>query len=135
MHRPPGHRDHPRPALTPAPAPPPGPGPGSLTAGTAARTGLTQELRGRQRRYVGAMLVRTACVVLMALTWNRWPALAVCALIGGVAIPYVAVVAAQAGWRQQRGERAALAPLPEDSTTRTPLEPTLILPPTHNPAP
>lgn len=39
---------------------------------TGARIGLTQDLRGRQRRYVTAMLVRSACVVVMALTWSRW---------------------------------------------------------------
>ncbi|CAL9668834.1 DUF3099 domain-containing protein [Streptomyces sp. Tu 3180] len=96
---------------------------------TRARTGLTQDLRDRQRRYLTAMLIRTACVILMALTWNRWPALAVCALIGSVAIPYVAVVAAQAGWRQQRGARPLLTWTPADPAPRTPLEPTLVLPP------
>ncbi|MFF3247118.1 DUF3099 domain-containing protein [Streptomyces sp. NPDC002870] len=101
---------------------------------TRARTGLTRDLRGRQRRYVAAMLVRSACVVLMAVTWNRWPALAVCALIGAVLIPYVAVVAAQAGWRQQRGARPALGWAPEEPATRVVLEPTLILPPERNTA-
>ncbi|MFD5631801.1 MULTISPECIES: DUF3099 domain-containing protein [unclassified Streptomyces] len=101
---------------------------------TQARTGLSQDVRGRQRRYVVAMLVRSACVVLMALTWNRWPVLAICALVGGVAIPYVAVVAAQAGWRQQRGPRHALAKVQEEPAVRVPLEPTLILPPEHNTA-
>ncbi|MGX1915391.1 DUF3099 domain-containing protein [Streptomyces phaeochromogenes] len=99
---------------------------------TRARTGLTRDLRVRQRRYIAAMLVRSACVVLMAVTWNRWPALAVCALVGGVVIPYVAVVAAQAGWRQQRGARPALAWAPEEPATRVVLEPTLILPPERN---
>lgn len=102
---------------------------------TQARTGLTQDLRGRQRRYIAAMLVRTACVVLMAVTWNRWPAVAVCALAGGVVIPYVAVVAAQAGWRQQRGARVQLArPADEPAVARVVLEPTLILPPERNTA-
>lgn len=96
---------------------------------TRARTGLSQDLRGRQRRYVTAMLVRTACVVVMALTWNRWPVVAFCALAGGVVIPYVAVVAAQAGWLQQRGVRPELARPVEEPATRVVLEPTLILPP------
>ncbi|MFC8349660.1 DUF3099 domain-containing protein [Streptomyces sp. NPDC057280] len=96
---------------------------------TRARTGLSQDLRGRQRRYVTAMLVRSACVVVMALTWNRWPPVAFCALAGGVVIPYVAVVAAQAGWRQQRGVRPELARPAEESAARIVLEPTLILPP------
>ncbi|KQX68916.1 MULTISPECIES: DUF3099 domain-containing protein [unclassified Streptomyces] len=103
---------------------------------TGARIGLTQDLRGRQRRYVTAMLVRSACVVVMALTWSRWPAVAVCALAGGVVIPYVAVVAAQAGWRQQRGVRAELArPDPDPvPVPRVVLEPTLILPPERDTA-
>ncbi|WP_210581196.1 DUF3099 domain-containing protein [Streptomyces sp. GESEQ-4] len=101
---------------------------------TRARTGLTQDLRVRQRRYIVAMLVRTACVVVMALTWNRWPAVGVCALVGGVVIPYVAVVAAQAGWRQQRGVRPALTPAGDEPHARVVLEPTLILPPERNTA-
>ncbi|WP_077800632.1 DUF3099 domain-containing protein [Streptomyces sp. JHA26] len=101
---------------------------------TRVRTGLTQDLRGRERRYLTAMLIRTACVVLMALTWTRWPVVAVSALVGSVVIPYVAVVAAQAGWRQQRGHRPPLAPVPEDSPApRTVLEPTLIIPPDQRP--
>lgn len=118
MNRTPWHRDGPR-----------------AESITRARTGLTQDLRGRQRRYIVAMLVRSACVVLMAVTWNRWPAVAVCALAGGVVIPYVAVVVAQAGWRQQRGVRAELArPADEQPAARVVLEPTLILPPERNTA-
>ncbi|POX52015.1 hypothetical protein C3489_18895 [Streptomyces sp. Ru71] len=97
---------------------------------TRARTGLSHDVRGRQRRYLTAMLIRTACVVLMAATWTRWPVLAVCALAGAVVIPYVAVVVAQAHWRQQRGARHAVTPLrDEPAGPRTVLEPTLILPP------
>ncbi|MER7929754.1 DUF3099 domain-containing protein [Streptomyces sp. NPDC096057] len=99
---------------------------------TRARTGLTRDVRGRQRRYLVAMVVRTVCVVLMAATWNRWPALAACALAGAVVIPYVAVVLAQAHWRQQRGPRHAVAPPPrQEPAARVVLEPTLILPPEH----
>ncbi|MGW0761159.1 DUF3099 domain-containing protein [Streptomyces sp. NPDC002814] len=99
---------------------------------TRARTGLTQDLRGRQRRYLTAMVVRTGCVVLMAATWSRWPALAVCALAGAVTIPYLAVVAAQAHWRQQRGTRSTPAPVAAESAPRVVLEPTRILPPEHD---
>jgi uncharacterized membrane protein len=103
---------------------------------TRARTGLTQDLRGRQRRYLTAMLVRTACVVVMAATWSRWPAVAVGALVGAVLIPYLAVVAAQAGWRQQRGTRPALVGVPEEAPApRVVLEPTLILPPERDNTP
>ncbi|MFB8776951.1 DUF3099 domain-containing protein [Streptomyces broussonetiae] len=98
---------------------------------TQARTGLSQDLRSRQRRYLTAMLIRSACVVVMAATWSRWPALALCALIGAALIPYAAVVVAQAGWRQQRGTRPVLAATPdgEEPAARVVLEPTLILRP------
>ncbi|WBO69610.1 DUF3099 domain-containing protein [Streptomyces camelliae] len=98
---------------------------------TRARTGLTHDLRGRQRRYLTAMLVRTACVVTMAATWHRWPVVAACALVGAALIPYVAVVVAQAHWRQQRGPRHAVSWVQarEEPTPRVVLEPTLILPP------
>ncbi|MFB7502294.1 DUF3099 domain-containing protein [Streptomyces broussonetiae] len=101
---------------------------------TRARTGLTRDLRGRQRRYLMAMLVRTACVVLMAATWSRWPLVAACALVGAVVIPYVAVVVAQAHWRQQRGTRYAVTRIQDDPdpAARVVLEPTLILPPEQN---
>ncbi|MFD8953369.1 DUF3099 domain-containing protein [Streptomyces xanthophaeus] len=96
---------------------------------TRARTGLSEDVRGRQRRYIVAMGVRSACVVVMAATWNSWPALAIGALVAGVVIPYAAVVSAQAGWRQQRGTRPELAPVREEPAVRILLEPTLILPP------
>lgn len=101
---------------------------------TGARTGLTQDLRGRQRHYFAAMLVRSGCVVLMAAAWNRWPVVAVCALAGAVVIPFVAVVASQAGWRQQRGDRPELVGAPVEPTARVVLEPTLVLPPQRNTA-
>ncbi|MFD0319220.1 DUF3099 domain-containing protein [Streptomyces flavalbus] len=110
---------------------------GQTASITGAREGLTRDLRGRQRRYLTAMLVRTACVVVMAATWSRWPAVAVGALAGAALIPYVAVVLAQAGWRQQRGARPALAEVREerfDPAARVVLEPTLILPPERDPA-
>ncbi|MFI7386511.1 DUF3099 domain-containing protein [Streptomyces sp. NPDC049813] len=104
-------------------------GGGGVPAITAARPGLTQNVRGRQRRYVQAMLVRTVCFVVMVAVWDRWPVLGLCALAGGIGIPYVAVVAAQAEWRQGRGPRPALAPLPAAPAAGAALEPTLILPP------
>lgn len=104
---------------------------------TRARTGLTHQVRGRERRYLAAMLVRTACVVVMAATWSRWPVLAVGALVGAVVIPYAAVVVAQAHWRQQRGTRYAVPRVSEgreEPASRVVVEPTLILPPERNAA-
>jgi hypothetical protein len=100
-------------------------------SGARARTGLIHDLRGRRRRYLMSMLVRTVCVVTMAATWNHWPAVAVCALAGSVVIPYVAVVVAQADRRRQRGRRAPgdVGPGQRGADPRVVHEPTLILPP------
>ncbi|MCX5372756.1 DUF3099 domain-containing protein [Streptomyces sp. NBC_00015] len=110
-----------------------GPRPASVTW---ARTGLSQDVRGRRRRCLAAMLVRTACVAVMAITWNRRPAPAVRAQAGGLVIPCVAVVAARAGRGRQRGTRPVPAPVAarEESAARVPLEPTLIPPPEHRTA-
>lgn len=37
---------------------------------TGARTGLSEDVRGRQRRYVVSMLIRTACVLLAVALWH-----------------------------------------------------------------
>ncbi|RBM17022.1 DUF3099 domain-containing protein [Streptomyces sp. PT12] len=64
---------------------------------TGARQGLADDVRGRQRRYVISMLVRTAAVVLTLLLWNVSRPLAAVTLVLGVVLPYVAVVVANAG--------------------------------------
>jgi hypothetical protein len=64
---------------------------------TGARTGLTEDVRGRQRRYVISMAIRTVSVVLTVVLWNVERPLAWVTLALGVLIPYVAVVYANAG--------------------------------------
>ncbi|MCI4043304.1 DUF3099 domain-containing protein [Streptomyces sp. TRM75563] len=64
---------------------------------TGARQGLTDDVRGRQRRYVISMSVRTVSVVLAAVLWNVERHVAIVALVLGVLLPYVAVVIANAG--------------------------------------
>lgn len=64
---------------------------------TGARQSLEEDVRGRQRRYVISMLVRTAAVVLTVLLWDVSRPLAVAALVLGVVLPYIAVVVANAG--------------------------------------
>jgi hypothetical protein len=64
---------------------------------TGARTGLQEDVRGRQRRYVISMLVRTLSVILAATLWNVERHVAIVALVLGVVLPYVAVVIANAG--------------------------------------
>ncbi|MGW2688445.1 DUF3099 domain-containing protein [Streptomyces sp. NPDC001414] len=64
---------------------------------TGARTGLAEDVRARQRRYVISMSVRTVSVILAATLWNVERYVAVVALVLGALLPYVAVVIANAG--------------------------------------
>ncbi|WEO98245.1 DUF3099 domain-containing protein [Streptomyces sp. FXJ1.172] len=64
---------------------------------TGARTGLAEDVRGRQRRYVISMSVRTVSVILSVALWNVERYVAIVALVLGALLPYVAVVIANAG--------------------------------------
>ncbi|MFH9403684.1 DUF3099 domain-containing protein [Streptomyces sp. NPDC017638] len=64
---------------------------------TGARTGLAEDVRGRQRRYVISMAVRTVSVILAVSLWNVERYVAIVALVLGALLPYVAVVIANAG--------------------------------------
>ncbi|MFD7830497.1 DUF3099 domain-containing protein [Kitasatospora sp. NPDC059803] len=83
---------------------------------TGARSSLTEDVRGRQRRYVVSMLLRTVCVLLAVVLWDvqRW--LAFAALAGAVLLPYFAVLIANAG-----RERAPGLPSTFDIPLDTPL--------------
>ncbi len=64
---------------------------------TGARQGLAEDIRGRERRYVISMLIRTVSVVLTVVLWDVQRPLAVVTLVLGALIPYLAVVIANAG--------------------------------------
>lgn len=64
---------------------------------TGARTGLAEDVRGRQRRYVISMSIRTIAVILAATLWNVERYFAIVALVAGAVLPYIAVVVANAG--------------------------------------
>ncbi|MFF0018671.1 DUF3099 domain-containing protein [Streptomyces sp. NPDC005374] len=64
---------------------------------TGARTSLQDDVRGRQRRYVISMTVRTISVVLAATLWNVERHVAIVALVLGAVLPYISVVIANAG--------------------------------------
>ncbi|MCX3063981.1 DUF3099 domain-containing protein [Streptomyces beihaiensis] len=64
---------------------------------TGARQGLAEDVRGRQRRYIISMSIRTVSVILTAVLWNVERPVAVVTLIFGALLPYVAVVIANAG--------------------------------------
>ncbi|EGX59109.1 integral membrane protein [Streptomyces zinciresistens K42] len=87
---------------------------------TGARTGLQEDVRGRQRRYVISMSIRTLSVVLAAVLWDVQRYVAVVGLVLGVILPYLAVVIANAG-------RESIRSLPSTFTV-APLR-TMIAPP------
>ena len=64
---------------------------------TGARASLQDDVRGRQRRYVISMTVRTAAVILAATLWNVERHVVIVALVLGALLPYIAVVIANAG--------------------------------------
>lgn len=84
---------------------------------TGARTSLTEDVRGRQRRYVISMLIRTACVLLAVALWNVQRYVAIGALVGAVLLPYFAVIIANAG-----RERAPGLPSTFDVLSRHPAD-------------
>jgi hypothetical protein len=64
---------------------------------TGARQSLADDVRGRQRRYVISMSIRTVSVVLAAVLWDIERHVAIVALVLGGVLPYIAVVIANAG--------------------------------------
>ncbi|MFD7681331.1 DUF3099 domain-containing protein [Streptomyces sp. NPDC060187] len=79
---------------------------------TGARQGLDEDVRGRQRRYVIAMSVRTASVVLAFALWNVERHVAIVALAVGILLPYAAVVIANAGREKAPTPMATFVPAP-----------------------
>jgi len=72
---------------------------------TGAPESLSSEQTVRTRRYLFSMAIRTACVLLAIVVpgWPKWVFIA-----GAVALPYLAVVAANAG----RNRRTPPPPAP-----------------------
>ncbi|MFE2379675.1 DUF3099 domain-containing protein [Streptomyces sp. NPDC059398] len=79
---------------------------------TGARTGLAEDVRGRQRRYIISMTVRTVAVILTAALWNVARPVAIGALVLGAFLPYVAVVIANAGRENTPGLPTTFVPAP-----------------------
>jgi len=65
---------------------------------TEAQTGMADDQRGRQRRYTITMSIRTLCFIGAMVTSGplRW-----IMVVGAVAVPYFAVIIANAG--RERG--------------------------------
>jgi hypothetical protein len=92
---------------------------------TGARQSLADDVRGRQRRYVISMSVRTVAVILAAVLWNVERHVAVVALVAGVLLPYVSVVIANAGRETVRAMPSAFVPPPVRPALGPPLEGTV----------
>ncbi len=58
---------------------------------------LAEDVRGRQRRYVISMLIRTLSVVATIVLWDVQRPVAIVTLVAGALLPYIAVVIANAG--------------------------------------
>jgi hypothetical protein len=89
---------------------------------SGARTGLTEDVRGRQRRYIISMSIRTLSVILTVVLWNVERPLAWAMLVLGFALPYVAVVYANAGRENAPQAPSSYIPPP----VRPALEPTKV---------
>lgn len=79
---------------------------------TGARQGLADDVRGRQRRYVISMSVRTVAVILAAVLWNVERHVAIVALVFGGVLPYIAVVIANAGRENPPSLPSTFVPTP-----------------------
>lgn len=95
--------------------------PASVYRVTGVRTGRSDDIRRRYRRYAISMGIRTGCFVASVLTHGvaRWTLLAAALLL-----PYVAVVMANGG-REREHDRLAPVVLP----SRTELPPVKPIPP------
>ncbi|WP_329278735.1 DUF3099 domain-containing protein [Streptomyces sp. NBC_01451] len=99
---------------------------------TGARQGLADDVRGRQRRYVISMSVRTVAVVLAAVLWNVERHVAFVALVLGMILPYISVVIANAGRENAPGLPSTFVtvpvrpmitpPRPEEGSAESPAE-------------
>lgn len=74
---------------------------GSFTVITDARSGTSQELSSRQKRYAITMAFRTACFISMIFVPGpfRWVLFA-----GAVFLPYVAVIFANQAQQRHQGD-------------------------------
>ncbi|WP_208857924.1 DUF3099 domain-containing protein [Streptomyces flavidovirens] len=79
---------------------------------TGARPALADDVRGRQRRYVISMSVRTVAVILAAVLWNVERHVAIVALALGLVLPYIAVVIANGGRESASSLPSAHLPTP-----------------------
>lgn len=93
---------------------------------TGARQSLADDVRGRQRRYIISMSIRTVAVILAATLWNVERHVAIVALALGVLLPYVSVVIANGGRERAKPVPSAFVPAPVRPALGPPLEGTVL---------
>jgi hypothetical protein len=88
---------------------------------TSAQEALSREQSRRARRYIISMTIRTLCFIaaVFASGWLQWAFVA-----GAVFLPYLAVIAANAG---RENDDFVSDPVPPASTTELPATPTRII--------
>ncbi|GHJ38539.1 DUF3099 domain-containing protein [Streptomyces sp. TS71-3] len=102
---------------------------------TGARQGLRDDVRGRQRRYIISMSVRTVSVILAIVLWNIAQPVAIVALVLGFILPYVAVVIANAGRENAPSQPPRFVPTPSRPMLTSGNRRPVADPPAHRPAP
>jgi hypothetical protein len=75
---------------------------------TSAQEALSQEQSRRTKRYLISMSIRTICFIAVIFTtgWMQWAAIA-----GAVFLPYLAVIAANAGRENDRFANEPVEPV------------------------
>src|SRR5437868_11814494 len=68
---------------------------------TSAQRPRSEDIGGRQKRYLISMAIRTACFILAVVSIGHWFMWVF--LVGAVFLPYVAVVMANAGAQTDPG--------------------------------
>jgi uncharacterized membrane protein YdbT with pleckstrin-like domain len=86
---------------------------------TTARAPLFDDLARRQRRYLLRMGVRAACFVAGALVWGHLPLVVpIVLMVAAAVLPYVAVLAANAGHERLGGTMTIAGTRALAATTR-----------------
>jgi hypothetical protein len=75
---------------------------------TTARTGHSEEMSGRQRRYLISMTIRVVFLVLAIFVFSGW--LRLVGIAGAIVLPWIAVVLANAGPTGNDGQPTFVAP-------------------------
>jgi hypothetical protein len=90
---------------------------------TTAPENPRDELAARQRRYLITMGIRVGCFILAVVLYTAVPGAPAVRLVAAVlamVLPWVAVVAANAGPQRKHGRPSTFVPTPPDALGRAP---------------